>query len=97
MKGIITLLCMSVACMYTDAALYAQPTAYARINQTVLLNNQVNTVPLRDLDELHTALITHLDGTLSAVFGDQLSSYAPIAHFVIPLNPDNYLPLNQRS
>src|SRR3546814_315613 len=95
MKGIITLRCMSVACMYTDAALYAQPTAYARINQTVLLNNQVNTVPLRDLDERHTALITRLDGTLSAAFGDQLSRYAPIDRFVIPVQPDNYLHLDE--
>ncbi|MGV3763511.1 serine hydrolase domain-containing protein [Parapedobacter sp.] len=95
MKRMIMLLCMFVACMYVDAALYAQPTTYAPINQTVLLNNQVNVIPLRNLAKRHMALITRLDETMSVAFGDQLSRYAPLDRFVIPTQPESYLPLDE--
>lgn len=91
----ITLLCVFSACMCTSAALYAQPQMYARINQTVLLNNHIDMVPLRELAERHTALITRLDGPLSAAFGNQLSRYAPIARFMIPMQVDSYLNLDE--
>lgn len=91
----ITLLCTFLACLFTVAALNAQPTSYARTNQTVLLNNQVNVIPLRDLAERHTVLITRLPDTLSAAFGDQLSRYAPTDRFAIPVQPGNYLHLDE--
>ncbi|MFB2118352.1 serine hydrolase domain-containing protein [Parapedobacter sp. 2B3] len=95
MRRIITLLCMFVACMYTNAAIHAQPTNRARTNQTVLLNNQLNTIPLRNLAERHTALITLLDGPLATAFGNQLSRYAPIDPFAVPATPDSYVRLDE--
>ncbi|MEC3878043.1 serine hydrolase domain-containing protein [Parapedobacter sp. 10938] len=95
MNRTIMLLCMFVACMYTNTALYAQPTTYAQINQTVLLNNQVNVIPLRNLAKRQTAVITRLDETMSIAFGNQLSRYAPVDRFVIPMQPDSYLQLDE--
>src|SRR5690606_26864192 len=45
--------------------------------------------------ERHTVLITRLPDTLSAAFGDQLSRYAPTDRFAIPVQPGNYLHLDE--
>ncbi len=95
MKRPLTLLCAFFTFLCAGAVLYAQPATRVRTNHTVLLNNQVNMVPLRDLADRHTALITRLDDTLSAAFGEQLSRYAPVDRFVIPVQPESYLQLDE--
>lgn len=95
MRKIITLLCVFTVCIYTNGALYAQLPTHARINQTVLLNNQVHVIPLRDLAERQTALITRLDASLSTAFGEQISRYAPVDRFAIPVQADSYLHLDE--
>ncbi|WP_262247770.1 serine hydrolase domain-containing protein [Parapedobacter soli] len=76
--------------------IYAQPAIRMRTNHTVLLNNQLNTIPLRGLAERHTALITHLGDPISIVFGNQLSRYAPIDHFDIAASADQYQTLDEQ-
>lgn len=95
MKGIISLLCTSFACLFTVTAINAQPTTNVRTNQTVLLNNQINIIPLRNLADRHIALITKLPDTLTAAFGDQLGRYASIDRFAIPSQPDSYARLDE--
>ncbi|HWK57343.1 MAG TPA: serine hydrolase [Parapedobacter sp.] len=95
MRKIITLLCVFTVCIYTNAALYAQLPTHARINQAVLLNNQAHVIPLRDLAERQTALITRLDASLSTAFGEQISRYAPVDRFAIPVQADSYLHLDE--
>lgn len=95
MRKIITLLCVFTVCIYINGALYAQLPTHARINQTVLLNNQVHVIPLRDLAERQTALITRLDASLSTAFGEQISRYAPVDRFAIPVQADSYLHLDE--
>src|SRR5690606_38130887 len=91
----ITLLCVFVAVAYIGAALHAQPVTLARTNQTTLLNNQLHIVPLRNLADRQTALITRLDDQLSDTFVHELSRYAPVDHFAIPNLPDGYPKLDE--
>lgn len=95
MKRVITLLCVFAACLFIDGILHAQSISHAQINQTVLLNNQVNIIPLRNLNERFIACITSLDIPMSTAFGDQLSRYAPIDRFIVPAQANRYMHLDE--
>lgn len=95
MERVILMLWFFSACLFIDKTLHAQPITRARVNQTVLLNNQVNTIPLRNLDKRSIAYISSLNVPVSSTFGDQLSRYAPIDRFVILAQPDRYVSLDE--
>lgn len=95
MRRVIWLLGTLSAYLSTGGALQAQPVSHPRINRTVLLNNQVNTIPLRGLDKRSIAYISSADIQLSGTFGNQLSRYVQLEHWVIPTQPDRYIYLDE--
>lgn len=95
MKRVTLLLWFFSACLFIDKTLHAQPITHAWENQTVLLNNQVNTIPLRNLDKRSIAYISSPHVPMSATFGDQLSRYAPIDRLVMLEQPGRYVSLDE--
>ena len=96
MEKIITLLCVLMTTAYINTVAYGQPATGGQINRTTLLNNHLRTIPLRNLENRHTALITGLDVPLSEIFGNRSSRYAPLNRFAIPESPDAYPELDEQ-
>lgn len=96
MEKFITLLCVFITTAYISTAAYGQPVTGKQVNRTTLLNNHLRTIPLRDLANRHTALITGLDAPLSEIFGNQAGRYAPLDRFAIPESPAGYPELDEQ-
>ncbi|PPL01939.1 CubicO group peptidase, beta-lactamase class C family [Parapedobacter indicus] len=65
-------------------------------NLTVLLNNYMRLVPLRDLGDRNIAYIGHLTIPAFATVGNMLERYAPIRHFMVPEDVGMYHDLDEQ-
>ena len=95
MERIITLLCVFIA------AACIGPTAYGQVipaqsNQTTLLNNHLQTIPLRNLAYRHTAVISLLNRPLSDAFVHQIDRYAPVDYFTLSDQSEGYAKLDEK-
>src|SRR5690606_41558561 len=89
MKKILVAMGGFFACLCSNQALYAQGQT-PQPNLTVLLNNHMRLVPLRDLGDRNIAYMGHLTIPAFATLGDVLERYAPVSHFMVPGDVDRY-------
>src|SRR5690606_27350243 len=95
MKKILVAMGGFFACLCSNQALYAQGQT-PQPNLTVLLNNHMRLVPLRDLGDRNIAYMGHLTIPAFATLGDMLERYAPVSHFMVPDNVDTYHDLDEQ-
>lgn len=95
MRRILTVISFFFACLCNSLTSYAQSHVAANTNHTVLLNNQIRIVPLRDLEDRSVAYITKLAEPIADVFGNLLARYTSVARFTVPVQADAYGSLDE--
>lgn len=91
----ICILCPLLLCSYDSHSALAYRDI-PNINHSVLLNNSSGVIPLRALAGRRIAHIDNLrEDTLSS-FGDLLARYAPVDHFVLPVQAEGYRELDEK-
>lgn len=76
-------------CLFSSMGVDAQP-QIQHANMTVLLNNHMQVIPLRDLGNRNIAFIRHPEQPALAAMGDMLARYAPIETVNMPGDPTGY-------
>lgn len=89
--------CTLLVCLYGGPVLHAQPQPHPhRSNRTVLLNNQNQLVPLRELGRRKIAFVRAQSASALAAMGDMLEKYAPVQQFALPAAAEGYGDLDER-
>lgn len=83
-----------LSCIYTLLVIiFTSHTANAQqtsINHTVLLNNYIHIIPLRDLENRKITCVSYSDDAVLATFSDVLARYAVVEKVYLPRQETNY-------
>ena len=82
MKKIPLLIGVLMTCFYSYGTVMPQHSP--KVNQTVLLNNQMRTIPLRALEDRKIACLVSSTAPAVTAFTAQLARYAPVADITLP-------------